>query len=403
MLIGIDLLWVRPKICGGTESVIRNLMTGFGLYDDKNEYILFAGKDTAETFTDYEKYSNMKIEICDVESMNRVKRIAWENSNLDKLARDLGVDVMFIPVYSKPNSLSEDKGGIPYVTTIADLQALHFPKYFSKPKIFFAKRSWKKAVNESRCIVTISNFCKRDIIEHYPKVQDRIFVIYAPILLSPDMDLEIESEIAKKDLAGDYIADDINDDILNKPNDVFDNLKERYGIEKDEYFYTVSSMLPHKNLITLINVMKELKAAGENIRLVVSGVGGNREDFDKSVEEAGVEDLVIDTGFVSDKERDSLYENCRLFLFPSTFEGFGMPPIEAMIKGAKVVTTKCGSIEEITHSKASYVDDPLSTKEWIEKIKEAELLQKKKHIFPEYELKNVTEEYLELFEGVREK
>jgi glycosyltransferase involved in cell wall biosynthesis len=106
---------------------------------------------------------------------------------------------------------------------------------------------------------------------------------------------------------------------------------------------------------------------------------------------------------VSDKERDSLYENCRLFLFPSTFEGFGMPPIEAMIKGAKVVTTKCGSIEEITHSKASYVDDPLSTKEWIEKIKEAELLQKKKHIFPEYELKNVTEEYLELFEGVREK
>ena len=403
MLIGIDLLWVRPKICGGTESVIRNLMTGFGLYDDKNEYILFAGKDTAETFTDYEKYSNMKIEICDVESMNRVKRIAWENSNLDKLARDLGVDVMFIPVYSKPNSLSEDRGGIPYVTTIADLQALHFPKYFSKPKIFFAKRSWKKAVNESRCIVTISNFCKRDIIEHYPKVQDRIFVIYAPILLSPDMDLEIESEIAKKDLAGDYIADDINDDILNKPNDIFDNLKERYGIEKDEYFYTVSSMLPHKNLITLINVMKELKAAGENIRLVVSGVGGNREDFDKSVEEAGVEDLVIDTGFVSDKERDSLYENCRLFLFPSTFEGFGMPPIEAMIKGAKVVTTKCGSIEEITHSKASYVDDPLSTKEWIEKIKEAELLQKKKHIFPEYELKNVTEEYLELFEGVREK
>ncbi len=403
MLIGIDLLWVRPKICGGTESVIRNLMTGFGLYDDKNEYILFAGKDTAETFTDYEKYSNMKIEICDVESMNRVKRIAWENSNLDKLARDLGVDVMFIPVYSKPNSLSEDKGGIPYVTTIADLQALHFPKYFSKPKIFFAKRSWKKAVNESRCIVTISNFCKRDIIEHYPKVQDRIFVIYAPILLSPDMDLEIESEIAKKDLAGDYIADDINDDILNKPNDVFDNLKERYGIEKDEYFYTVSSMLPHKNLITLINVMKELKAAGENYKLVVSGVGGNREDFDKSVEEAGVEDLVIDTGFVSDKERDSLYENCRLFLFPSTFEGFGMPPIEAMIKGAKVVTTKCGSIEEITHSKASYVDDPLSTKEWIEKIKEAELLQKKKHIFPEYELKNVTEEYLELFEGVREK
>ena len=403
MLIGIDLLWVRPQICGGTESVIRNLLTGFGMYDDKNEYILFAGKDTAETFTDYEKYSNMRIEVCDVESMNRVKRIAWENANLDKLARSLDVNVMFIPVYSKPNSLSEEKGGIPYVTTIADLQALHFPKYFSKPKIFFAKRSWKKAVNESRCITTISNFCKDDILNHYPKAKDRIFVLYAPILLSPDMDLEIESELAKKETTGDYIADDINDDILNKPTDVFDNLKERYGIERNEFFYTVSSMLPHKNLITLINVIKELKEAGEECKLVVSGVGGNKEDFEKSVEEAGIKDLVVDTGFVSDKERDALYENCRLFLFPSTFEGFGMPPVEAMIKGAKVVTTKCASIEEITNSKAVYVDDPLNTKEWIEKIKEADLLENKKHIFPEYELKNVTEEYLELFEGVWEK
>ena len=80
-----------------------------------------------------------------------------------------------------------------------------------------------------------------------------------------------------------------------------------------------------------------------------------------------------------------------------------MPPVEAMIKGAKVVTTKCASIEEITNSKAVYVDDPLSTKDWIEKIKEADLLENKKHIFPEYELKNVTEEYLELFEGVWEK
>ena len=403
MLIGIDLLWVRPKICGGTESVIRNLLTGFGMYDDKNEYVLFAGKDTAETFTDYEKYSNMRIEICDVESMNRVKRIAWENANLDKLARSLNVNVMFIPVYSKPNSLSEDKGGIPYVTTIADLQALHFPKYFSAAKIFFAKRSWKKAVNESRCITTISNFCKDDILKHYPQVKDRIFVIYAPILLSPDMDLEIESELSKKDITGDYIANDINDDILNKPVDVFDNLKERYGIEKNEYFYTVSSMLPHKNLITLINVMKELKEAGENIKLVVSGVGGNKDDFEKSVEEAGISEIVEDTGFVTDKERDALYENCRLFLFPSTFEGFGMPPVEAMIKGAKVVTTKCGSIEEITNKKAIYVDDPMSTKDWIEKIKEAEKMENKKHIFPEYELKNVTEEYLELFEGVWEK
>ena len=74
-----------------------------------------------------------------------------------------------------------------------------------------------------------------------------------------------------------------------------------------------------------------------------------------------------------------------------------MPPIEAMIKGAKVVTTKCGSIEEITHSKASYVDDPLSTKEWIEKIKEAQEKKKEKHEFIDYSISVITEEYMEVF------
>ena len=128
MLIGIDLLWVRPGINGGTESAIRNLMNGFGSFDDKNEYILFAGKDTADSFNDYEKYPNMRIEVCDTECLKRIKRIAWENSKLDKLARKLGVELMFIPVYSKPNSLSEKKGGIPYVSVIHDLQAMHLPQ-----------------------------------------------------------------------------------------------------------------------------------------------------------------------------------------------------------------------------------------------------------------------------------
>ena len=109
MIIGIDLLWVRPNICGGTESVIRNLLNGFGMYDDKNEYLLFAGRDVAETFECYKEYPNMRIQICDVDSMKRVRRIAWENANLDKLARKLKVEIMLIPVYSKPNSLQEEK------------------------------------------------------------------------------------------------------------------------------------------------------------------------------------------------------------------------------------------------------------------------------------------------------
>ena len=369
MLIGIDLLWVRPRICGGTESATRNLINGFGMYDDKNEYMLFVGKDTAETFEEYKKYPNMKIEVCDTESLKRVKRIAWENSKLDKLARSLGVDLMFVPVYSKPNSLSEEKGGIPYITVIHDLQALHFPEYFSKSKIIFAKRSWKKACAESRKVITISEFCKEDIIKNYPFAKDKTTVIYDAVTLEERKESSL---------------------------DVFEKLKKKYGIEKDAYFYTLSSMLPHKNLETLIKAMKLLKEKGDT-KLVVSGVGGNKDKFNQCVKEEGVEDLVIDTGFVSDEERDSLYENCSLFLFPSIFEGFGMPPVEAMMKGARVLTTRCACLEEVTQNKALYVDDPKDASNWVEKINEALLLEKKKYTFEQYDIKNITCEYLKVF------
>ncbi|MBP5493819.1 MAG: glycosyltransferase family 4 protein [Lachnospiraceae bacterium] len=375
MLIGIDLLWVRPKICGGTESATRNLINGFGMYDDKNEYMLFVGKDTVETFKEYEKYPNMKIQICDTESLKRIKRIAWENAKLDKLARSLGVDLMFIPVYSKPNSLSEEKGGIPYVTTIYDLQALHFPQYFSKTRIMFFKRSWKKACATSTKLITSSNYSKDDIIEHFPTAEGKISVIYSPITITNSCD-----------------------DTKPLPEDVF----AKYGIEKDKYFYTLSSMLPHKNLETLIKTMKLLKES-DDTKLVVSGVGGNKDSFNLCVKEAGVEDLVIDTGFVSDEERDVLYENCSLFLFPSTFEGYGMPPVEAMMSGAKVVSTKCASLGEVTQGKAIYVEDPLNEQEWLEKIREALKAEKTKYDFPEYDLKNVTLKYLDVFNGIKEK
>lgn len=380
MLIGIDLLWVRPKICGGTESVIRNLINGFGQYDANNQYILFVGRDVKDTFEEYTRYANIEINVCETDSLKRIKRIAWENNHLDSLARSLKVDIMLIPVYSKPNSNDYKKGGIPYITVIHDLQAMHYPEYFSKLKLIFAKRSWKKACKESAMVVTISEYCRKDIEKYYPNAKDKTVVIYDAIVVD-------QNETSKDS------------------KDIFAEIEEKYGIKEREYFYTVSSMMPHKNLDTLLKLMKNYKEKGENpnVKLVVSGVGGHKEEFDTKVKEYDIADRIIDTGFVSNEERDALYEKCELFLFPSEFEGFGMPPVEAMMKGAKVVTTRSSCIEEVTLGKATYVDSTRDINEWEKAINEA--IKKEPEIveFPQYELKTVTESYMNLFEKVQSK
>ena len=368
--IAIDLTWVRHKKVGGTESCIRNLLDGFSQIDCEDiEFVLLVAKDNAYSFDKYREFDCFKILVCDIKAANQGKRVLWQNFKMGKLLKSNNIHTCLEPIYGKPFL---NFHGVDFYTTIHDLQAIHYPEYFSKLRVLWMKLSWKNAVRTSKKVIAISEYVKNDIIDKLKAEENKIVVIYDAIDLN-------QSEC-------------LDNSGLNK-----------YGVEQGKYYYTVSSLLPHKNLKTIINVIGELKRRNSEAfyPLIISGVGGkDKSQLDEIIREQNIEDDIIFTSFVDNIERNMLYKNCKAFLFPSVFEGFGMPPIEAMIWGVPVIISASTSLREVTGGIANYVYNPLDYKEWVSKLemncKESNKDEVNK-LISRYECKAIAEKYHELF------
>jgi len=366
MRIGIDLTWLKPKKSGGVESYAKNLLDGFAKLNDDNEYVLFLAKDNSEYLSEYFKDERFTKITCNTSALNVKKHLIWQNLCQYRILKKNNINFCFFPVYEMPIYKCKK---IRNVTTIHDIQAYHYPEFFSKLENIWFRFAWQRAILCSDKIIAITNYTQKDLMEHF-KHKNNIETIYNPITLN---DSEIED---------------------------FNIIKQKYNIKENEYYYTVSSMHKHKNLITLIKMIKYIKENNYNIpgKLVISGVGGpNRERLIETIKEMQIEDNIIITNFVSNAERNSLIKNSNVFLFPSIFEGFGMPPIEAMNLGVNVITTNCTSIPEVTKGKCNYINNPFDEKEWVEEIEKIQDKKAQKVIFDDYNTEKIARKYLDLF------
>jgi alpha-1,3-rhamnosyl/mannosyltransferase len=134
-------------------------------------------------------------------------------------------------------------------------------------------------------------------------------------------------------------------------------VRKRLGIE-DEFILCVGTIEPRKNLQTLVRAFERIShQIDRGLQLVIAGgEGWLTNDFDRLLRESHSRQRILMTGYLDDEELRSLYSSCRIFVYPSLYEGFGLPPLEAMACGAPVIASRIRAHEETLKQNARLIE-----------------------------------------------
>lgn len=222
------------------------------------------------------------------------------------------------------------------ITTIHDLTYILYPNTMDASNRKRLEKDMDSTIKRADYIITISESSKKDIIKHLHIDENKIEVIY------PGVD-----ETYKRLLSSDEIT----------------AVKNKYNIQ-GKYLLYLGTLEPRKNIETIIKAYNCFKESDkDNIKLVLAGKKGWLYDsIFKLVEEFGFENDVIFTDYIDDMDKAPLYQGSEMFLFPSLYEGFGMPVIEAMASRIPVITSNSSSLPEAA-GKAAIITDPLDYQE----------------------------------------
>jgi len=236
-------------------------------------------------------------------------------------------DVLFVPAHVLPLVHPPRS-----VVTIHDLGYLHFPRAHRLLDRLYLDLSTRFNARAAAHIIADSQATKRDLVERYGVEPSKISVIY------PGYDEEAFQPLRERE--------------------AIEAVKTRYGIAGD-YILFVGTIQPRKNLVRLMEAFSLLKRQAADLQLVIAGKKGwLYEAIFRRVEELGLEGQVVFTGYVADEDLPALFSGARLFVFPSLYEGFGLPVLEAMACGVPVVCSNASSLPEVADD-AALLFDPL--------------------------------------------
>ena len=311
---------------GGVKKYIVNILEQLSKIDDENEYVLLDFKNQGQDIFSLKK-PNFRLVNTNLFSANIYKKISFFlNYPPLNLFIDQEPDVSFFTNYSVYPVKSNKK-----ILTIYDLSFIYFPQHIASRNLYFLKKTVKRSIKKANKIITISNAIKKEIIKEF-NVNDRDIEI-----ISPAVDL-------------DFFKPCKEDSILK--------VKEKFKI-KGSYFLFTSTLEPRKNITGILKAYTALpKQIKKDYSLVLAGGKGWQdkellEGIKKSKEEGN---NIIQIGYVPEKDLPVLYSGASIFLYPSFYEGFGIPILEAMACGVPVVTSNISSMPEVAGDSAVLVN-----------------------------------------------
>ncbi len=323
MRIGINALFMIPGIVGGSETILRNLVSQLASIDSQNEYVLFTNRENSGSFNlDQPNFFEVR---CPVPARFRPARILWEQFILPIQCQWHGIDLLHSPGYVSPIALP-----CPSVVSVLDMNYFFFPEDWSKLALLALKILVPLSARSSREIIVLSQSSKRHIMKALRISEDKISVTYMGVNKIFHL-RHNRREILK--------------------------IKNRIGI-KGDFILSVANSHPHKNLRRLLQAYYILRRdKGITHQLLLTGnPGRDHSELVRTVRKLGMGHEVIFMGYLPHHQMPLVYQAADLFVFPSLYEGFGLPILESMACGTPVVSSNAASLPEVVGGAGILVD-----------------------------------------------
>ncbi len=331
--IGINLLWLVPGEVGGSEEYTIGLLRAFAaLAPDDLELVLYVNRRFVDTHPDL--CETFLTRVAPVSGSSRVVRVLCESTWLAWRSRRDHCALVHHGGGTMPVVRT-----VPGIITLHDLQPLVFPERFGVVKRTYIRLVAPRSLRAARAVVCLSNFVGDDAVARAGVDAARIRLVPCGV-----------------------------DEFVPVAHERVEQVRDRFGLGDRPFVLYPAITYPHKNHVMLVEAFAIVSERVPDVRLVLTGGAGSSDaDVAAAIVRQGLSGRVVRTGRVPADDLTALFQAASVLAFPSTYEGFGLPALEAMGRDLPVVASAVGGLAEVVGD-AGVLLDPTDVEAWADAL-----------------------------------